>query len=85
MYRELTIHWRSYTVLAGLLALGIFMFVLSWPNHSLQRLVAVGFGVGYALWGVRTHVKTKFITPRVVLEYCAMGGLASICLVLVTL
>lgn len=85
MYRELKTHWRSYTVLAFLLALGIFAFVLSWPNHGLQRVVAVAFGVGYALWGVRTHVKTKFITPRVVFEYCTMGGLASVCLMLVTL
>lgn len=77
-------HQLAYAVL--FLGLGVFtlLFLHVWPDKKLQQLTVIGVAVFYFLWGVVTHVKTKRVTHRVVLEYAAVSILAAVLLLLVT-
>jgi hypothetical protein len=84
MIREFKEHPAAYIFLAIFLVLGIISFLAAWPNHAIQRVVAVGIGGVYAVWGIVAHVKTDRLSKKVVAEYVIVGMLASLLLVLVT-
>jgi hypothetical protein len=84
MIREFKEHPTAYIFLALFLILSVISFLAAWPNHVVQRIVAVGIGGVYAIWGILTHVKTSHLTRRVVMEYVVVGMLATVLLVLVT-
>jgi len=85
MLKELRKHRFVYIVLIVGLFLGVVLFLGSWPDRSLQRLVSIGIAVFYILWGILTHLKDDHITRKVVLEYLGVGALAGLLLVLITL
>ena len=66
------------------LILGVVLFLGSWPDRQLQRLVSIGIAVFYIIWGVLTHLREAHLTNRVVLEYLGVGLLAGLLLVLIT-
>jgi hypothetical protein len=84
MIGEIKTHPVAYIILVTLLTLFVVAFLAAWPNHALQRMVAVGMGATYMIWGLLTHLKTSHVTRRVVVEYVVVGLLASLLLVLVT-
>ncbi len=85
MLKELKKHKLVYLILIVGLILGVTLFLGSWPDRRLQRLVSIGIAVFYILWGILTHLKENRITRRVVLEYLGVGVLAGLLLVLITL
>ncbi len=84
MLKELNKHKLAYLILVIGLVLGIILFLGSWPDRRLQRIVAVGISTFYVMWGILTHVKADHITKKVVLEYLGVGVLAGLLLVLIT-
>ncbi len=84
MLKELRNHKLAYLVLLVGLTLGIILFLGSWPDRRLQRLVSIGIAFFYILWGIFTHLQDDHITKKVVLEYLGVGTLAGLLLVLIT-
>lgn len=84
MLQEIKEHKLSYLVLIVGLILGVVLFLGSWPDRQLQRLVSIGIAVFYIIWGVLTHLREAHLTNRVVLEYLGVGLLAGLLLVLIT-
>ncbi len=84
MYKELIKHKIAYSILFSVLTLFVIGFYIAWPNRWVQRVLAIGLGVFYVIWGVVAHVKTKKITQRVILEYVFVSLLASGILFLLT-
>ena len=84
MLQEIKEHKLSYLVLIVGLILGVVLFLGSWPDRQLQRLVSIGIAVFYIIWGVLTHLREAHLTNRVVLEYLGVGVLAGLLLVLIT-
>lgn len=84
MKPHLRAHHLAYTIL--ILGLGTFtlLFFHLWPDKRQQQLTVIGLAAFYFCWGVITHVKTKGITHKVVLEYAAVSILAAVLLLLVT-
>jgi hypothetical protein len=85
MLKELKKHKLAYLFLIVGLILGVALFLGSWPDRRLQRLVSIGMATFYILWGILTHLRENRITRRVVLEYLGVGVLAGLSLVLITL
>jgi hypothetical protein len=85
MRSEFKRHRLAYFVLITGIIIFIISFLGAWPNHWIQRMVAVGLAVFYFLWGVLTHFKTKAITREVILEYGSVSFLAGLILFLITL
>ena len=52
MLKELKKHKLVYVILIVGLFLGVVLFLGSWPDRGLQRLVSIGIAVFYILWGV---------------------------------
>jgi len=84
MLKELKKHKLAYLVLAAGLGLGVILFLGSWPDRSLQRLVSVGIAIFYFVWGILNHLKDGRVTKRVVFEYLGVGMLAGLLLILIT-
>ena len=84
MLQEIKEHKLSYLVLIVGLILGVVLFLGSWPDRQLQRLVSIGIAVFYIIWGVLTHLREAHLTNRVVSEYLGVGLLAGLLLVLIT-
>lgn len=84
MLLELKKHKIPYTILVVGLLTGLALFLGTWPNVVQQRLVILGIGVFYFIWGVVTHVKTSYVTKQVVLEYLGVSVLGMVMLVLLT-
>lgn len=84
MKTELMNHKLAYFILL----LGVFTFVFYffaiWPNRVLQRLASGVFVAFYFLWGVSTHLKTRRLTRKILLEYLAVSLLIGTILFLVT-
>lgn len=85
MLEELRHHKFAYSFLVIGLVTAILLFLGAWPNRPLQRVIALGLATYYMLWGILTHLKNNHINKRVLLEYVAVGGLAGILLLLVTI
>lgn len=84
MRREFARHPIAYSVLvAGLIVL-IVLFLAAWPSLFWQRVVILLLGLFYLSWGVMTHVKSEFVSRRVILEYLGVSLLATALLFLVT-
>jgi len=84
MLLELKKHKIPYTILVVGLLTGLALFLGTWPNVVQQRLVILGIGVFYFIWGVVSHVKTSYVTKQVVLEYLGVSVLGMVMLVLLT-
>lgn len=82
---ELKHHFGAYLILLLGLIAGTFSFIYFWPNHEVQRVVAIALAIFYFAWGVVTHVKAQKITPRVISEYFAVSLLAGGLLYFLTL
>lgn len=85
MLKELKKHKLAYLVLVVGLILGVALFLGSWPDRKLQRLVSIGISIFYFIWGVLTHLKNGHISRRIVMEYLGVGALAGLLLVLITI
>lgn len=84
MLQEIKDHKLSYLFLIVALILGVILFLGSWPDRQLQRLVSIGIAIFYVAWGILTHLKEDHLTRRIVLEYLGVGLLAGLLLVLIT-
>ncbi len=73
-----------YLVLILGLILGVILFLGSWPDRRLQRMVSIGIAAFYFIWGVLSHLKDGHIAKKIVLEYLGVGTLAGLLLVLLT-
>ncbi len=73
---ELHHHWLEYLILLIGLAVAASLFVFFWPNRDTLRLIIIGLGVFYFIWGVATHMKAQRINTRVVSEYFMVSLLA---------
>lgn len=76
MIRDVGNHKIAYTVLAFVLFAFIVIFLHAWPDRELQRIVAVGMGFFYFIWGIVVHKKNDHINFHVVFEYLAVSVLA---------
>lgn len=85
MIQEMKTHPAAYVFLVIALVLFVIGFLAAWPNHAVQRMIALAMGTTYTLWGIVTHVKAQYITRRLVMEYLMVGLLASVLLILVTI
>lgn len=76
MIKEVKTHKVAYLVLT----LALFAFVLAflhvWPDRTQQKIVAVGMGIFYFVWGVIVHKKHNHINSKVILEYLSVSVLA---------
>lgn len=84
MIHELRRHAIAYFLLLIVLVSHVVLFMSLWPNTAQQRLVAVSLACTYFLWGVLTHIKTKYITSKIIQEYAFAALLAGGLLVLLT-
>lgn len=82
MITDIKRHPKAYVLLVVFLFTSIVLFLHAWPNRDQQRLVAIGLGVFYFLWGVVVHRKHNHISGRVVFEYLGVATLASTLLLL---
>ncbi len=73
-----------YLVLIVGLALGVVLFLGSWPDRRLQRIISVGIAIFYFLWGVLSHLKDGRVNKKIVFEYLGVGTLSGLLLVLIT-
>lgn len=85
MLKELNQHKFSYLLLIVGLTLGVVLFLASWPDRNFQRAVSIGIAAFYTLWGILAHLNEDRITKRIILEYLAVGFLAGLLLILITL
>ncbi len=72
----------SYLILfvwLGILSLVFFKFV------SFRLILAVLMGISYLIWGIITHWRNKTLYWPVVLEYFAIGLLATTVLIFISL
>jgi len=73
-----------YVILIIGLVLGVVLFLGSWPDRKLQRIISVGIAAFYFIWGVLSHLKNGHISRRIVFEYLGVGALSGLLLVLIT-
>lgn len=85
MLKELKKHKLAYLILLIALILGLVLFLGAWPDHGLQRLIAIGIALFYFIWGLITHVQTSKLTKRIFLEYLTVSTVAGLLMVLITL
>lgn len=82
--QEFKKHQAAYLILmAGMILLSL-AFIAVWPSRVWQRVVILFMCFFYFCWSVITHVKTNFITRRVLIEYLGVTCLAGISLFLLT-
>ncbi len=84
MLKEIKRHQLAYFLLVVGLILGVVLFLGSWPDRKLQRIVAVGIATFYFLWGALVHLKEKYTYKRIMLEYLGVSVLVSLLLILIT-
>ena len=84
MKQEFSQHIWAYVVLAAGLILGTVLFLAAWPQHQYQRVVGLGIGCFYFVWGTLTHIHAQKISRRVMLEYFTVGALVAAVLWAVT-
>jgi hypothetical protein len=84
MLKEIKKHKLIYLVLVSGLGLGVVLFLGSWPDRRLQRIVSLGIAIFYFVWGILAHLKDGQVTKQVVLEYLGVGALAGLLLTLIT-
>jgi hypothetical protein len=85
MRNELATHRLAYSILVILLLVFGTAIFGAWPNRELQRILIAGLSISYCIWGVVTHVKSQFLTPRVVIEYVVVSLFAGMLLELLTI
>lgn len=85
MKNELLLHKKAYLLLiAGLLSFTM-SFLAAWPDRGMQRLLIIGLGFFYLLWGLMTHIHTTHLTKRILYEYASIALLATVLLLLITI
>ncbi len=85
MKQELLHHRVAYLILTvGLISL-TFLFLGSWPNRFLQRLIILAMMVFYTAWGTLSHLKADQLSQRIWSEYVGISVLAGVILLLITL
>lgn len=77
-------HLVAYVILLLLLGTGMAFFAHSWPSKLQERWAIAVLSIGYFIWGVVTHVRTKKLTSYVVKEYAAVAFLGGLVLLLLT-
>lgn len=85
MIYEIKRHKYAYTILVMGLLTAITAFFGFWPDRFAQRMVILGLGIFYFIWGITTHVKTTHLTNDVIAEYAGASILGMIILFLLTL
>jgi hypothetical protein len=82
--REFAQHKIAYgSLMVGLLFL-VMLYMAAWPNIFWQRVVAVGIGLFYVVWGVTTHLHADHINKHIIYEYLGIGVLGGALLLLIT-
>lgn len=76
--KELQYRFKHYALLIGILSVLFAIYVFS-SSLLLRGSVSVFIGGVYMLWGLWSH-KGEIRTPRLVLEYVAVGILGSLIL-----
>lgn len=78
-------HKLAYlSLVIGLLGL-VLAYFLAWPNLWGQRLVILLMVLFYLFWGLTAHVKTEYLSRRIVYEYLGVALLGGVLLWLMTL
>lgn len=83
MKNEFLSHRLAYLLLILGLVVFTLLFLAVWPQHWLQRMVAIGIATFYMGWGVLFHVHTQRISKHVIREYLAMSAVALVLLFIV--
>lgn len=84
MWHEVQNHKLAYFFLIAGLAAFVWGYASVWPNQTMERVMIAGLTLGYFLWGITTHVKSKRLTGFVVQEYAAIAVLGGLVLLLLT-
>jgi len=84
MIQEIRKHFWGYLLLILLLVVGVTSYMWFWPDRMAQRLIALGLGLVYFLWGIATHYKTKTMTSSIVTEYLAVAAIGSLIAIVIT-
>ncbi len=77
---DLSHHIRAYTILAGILALGVWGLVWFSHDQNMQIWIAASMSLCYAIWGVAHHAAEEKLHIRIVFDYFAVAILGFILL-----
>lgn len=80
MIDHLKTHFFQYFTLLLILSLGVFGFILSIGNKSLQFKIVLITSFLYVIWGIVHHFFEKTLYPKIVIEYVAVALLAVVIL-----
>ena len=69
MIKDLKEYSLDYLVLIALLLAGATIYLYFHQDQVMQRIVALGMGLTYVLWGIIHHHRADKVTTKVVLEY----------------
>jgi hypothetical protein len=84
MLKEINQHKGAYLILVIGLVVFAVAYLNLWPDAVMERIVIAALAVGYFIWGILTHVKTKRLTAFVIQEYAAVALLGALVLLLLT-
>lgn len=73
--KDLSQHLRAYTVLAGILGLGVWGLVWFSYDRALQVWIALSMCVSYATWGIAHHAAEGKLSLRIIFDYLAISFL----------
>ena len=73
-------HIRAYTILAGILALGIWGLVWFSYDRGFQTWIALAMCISYAVWGIAHHAAEGNLHLRIVFDYLAISFLGFVLL-----
>ena len=78
LFRDLKINKLDYSVLAVLASTFIFYYATN-LDHPYQLFVAtVIFSILYFIWGIWHHLRSNYLTSKIVLEYFLVATLGVI-------
>lgn len=67
-------HIEYYLSLSIILALGLFLVIISAPNRNLQMLIVFLTTLFYAIFGIFHHIVNHDLNGKIVLEYLIIAG-----------
>ncbi len=76
-------HAIHFFVLVAILVGGVFTFFSVQGNHALQLAVGILTSIAYVSWGIIHHTIQHDLLPKVVIEYCLLGAIAILLLVII--
>lgn len=84
MTKKIREHIGYYLSLVAILAFGLLLVLLVYPNRSLQAVIVVLTALSYVFWGIVHHLINHDLHAKIVVEYTLVGilGLTIVLLIL---